>query len=55
MHCPHIGPFGGGVCVEDPLPYAPSQTDKYIPIGTFFHAPPGVAPIFKQMLGLAGH
>jgi len=52
VHCPHVGPTGGGKCVDDPAPYAYETVDKYIPPGTFVDAHPLLLPRLKSRLAV---
>ncbi|KAI8469053.1 MAG: hypothetical protein J3K34DRAFT_522429 [Monoraphidium minutum] len=49
VHCPHIGPSGGGKCTED-LPYTPDKVDPLIPPLTFFYANPLIAGLLRQVV-----
>ena len=49
-HCPHIGPTGGGQCVEDPLSYDYALVDAAIPPGTFNGANKVLLPGVKYFL-----
>lgn len=39
-HCPHIGPLGGGMCVDDHT-YAQTVTENYFTNFPFAHGPYG--------------
>jgi hypothetical protein len=50
VHCAHIGPKGGGKCVDDPAPYTVAYQDKHLPRFAFNSISDPVAKMFARFL-----